>query len=200
MRHGAMAVTRMSTTRRRSPKTKWMLIALGASVLLEVGLVVTALALGRQGVASPLESMEHPLSAVMSRWPAAEAREFRVSEVSTRSLRLSLAYLKREATVGLHFAGWGSSYIVANVGVSNTGPEPLVCEPSDFSLVDSEQRTYPVDVSATEATGVPLQAGELAPRQSTIGFLTFRVPADAQELTLLYQPPGGGPAIRIGSE
>lgn len=204
MRNEAMAVSSMSTGRRWSLKSKWVVLALGGSVLLELVLGFALLGPGRAWWASQTSEGHSPADALVQRIASPRTSPLQISSVAVGPLSMSALPLERTGRVGrLQFAGLGTTYVQTHVILRNQGTLPLDYDPSSFLLIDATHQSRAVDPVGMGATPGAMTSGTLAPDATGQGYLVFHVPSHVQGLTLTYQPsdrPGGSPPIRVGSE
>jgi hypothetical protein len=203
MRNEAMAVTTMSQPQ-RSHRSRKLALGLGAAVVLELVVGLVAFSAGRTWLGSNPGQLPSPLSAVTSRMAPAEDHLLQTGSGSSGPLRISAALTRTEQWMGgFRFAGPGQSYTLVHVLLRNAGVAPLEYQTDEFSLVDRDQRVFPVDAPGMRAMDGTLTPQMLGPGERAGGYLVFRLPASAQGLSLVYQagdPTARAATVRITAE
>ena len=81
----------------------------------------------------------------------------------------------------------GSRWVAFDVSVANTGTKTLGVNPLFFRLKAADNREYQHTFGGPEPT---LGYGDQQPGDTSRGWITFELPADAPLATLTYTPPG----------
>lgn len=92
----------------------------------------------------------------------------------------------RTGSIGYRVVNAGFRWLIVQVAVK--GETQTSYNPLYFKVRDSRGMEYASDLSATVSLTGYLQSGSLSPGEQVSGYIAFGVPANDNDLTLIYQP------------
>ncbi|HBL57442.1 MAG TPA: DUF4352 domain-containing protein [Cyanobacteria bacterium UBA8803] len=82
----------------------------------------------------------------------------------------------------------GHKWVLVDMTIANKGKEPKTLSVVSFQMIDSNNNPYEVALLAGALEEVESPTGEISPGEQRRGEVTFEVPENTENLTLLFKP------------